>query len=48
VDEAMAYFVHDLDMRLPLAEMLLSQMAKTFPEQVQVAAYVEPSSKEIM
>jgi len=44
---AMAYFVHDLDMRLPLADMLLSQLAKTFPEQVQVAAYVEPSSKEI-
>jgi hypothetical protein len=31
----------------PLAEMLLRQLARTFPEQAQVAAYVEPSSKEI-
>ena len=43
VDDAIAYFLTDLDMRLPLAELLSSQLAKTLPEQVQAAAYVEPS-----
>src|SRR5262245_16258663 len=43
VDEAIAYFLNDLDMRLPLAELLSSQMAKTLSEQVRAAAYVEPS-----
>ena len=43
VDEAIAYFLTDLDMRLPLAEWLSSQFAKTLPEQVRAAIYVEPS-----
>jgi len=43
VDEAIAYFLTDLDMRLPLAELLSSQLAKTLLEQVRAAAYVEPS-----
>ena len=44
VDEAMAYFVHDLGMRFPLAEMLTSQLAQRLAEQVRVADYVEASS----
>jgi hypothetical protein len=43
VDEAMAYFLDDLDMRLPLAELLSSQVAKTLQEHVRAATYVEPS-----
>jgi hypothetical protein len=43
VDEAVAYFLNDLDMRLPLAELLSSQLAQTLPEHVRAAAYVEPS-----
>src|SRR5262249_5245086 len=34
VDEALAYFVTDLNLRLPLAEMLSSQLAKRLPERV--------------
>jgi hypothetical protein len=44
VDEAIVYFVHDLGMRLPLAEMLTSHLAQRLPEQVRVADYVESSS----
>jgi hypothetical protein len=44
VDDAIAYFVHDLDMRLPLAEMLSSQLDKNLPAQVREAEYVEQSS----
>jgi hypothetical protein len=44
VDEAIAYFVHDLGMRFPLAEMLTSQLAQRLPEQVRVADYVEAAS----
>jgi hypothetical protein len=44
VDEAIAYFVNDLDMRLPLAELLNSNLAKMLPERVREAAYVEKSS----
>jgi hypothetical protein len=44
VDEAMAYFVQDLDMRLPLAELLNSHLAQDLPERVRVADYVESSS----
>ena len=43
VDDAIAYFLTDLDMRLPLADWLDSQFAKTLPERVRAAAYVEPS-----
>jgi hypothetical protein len=44
VDEAVAYFVNDLNMRLPLAELLNSRLTKTLPERVREAAYVEKSS----
>jgi hypothetical protein len=44
VDEAVAYFVHDLGMRFPLAEMLTSQLAQRLADQVRVADYVEASS----
>ena len=44
VDEAVAYFVHDLGLRLPLAELVNSQLAQRLPEQVRVADYVESSS----
>ena len=43
-DEAIAYFVNDLGMRLPLAELLNSHLDKVFLEQVRVANYVESSS----
>src|SRR4029450_8351727 len=43
VDDAIAYFLHDRDMRLPLAELLSSQLARTLSEHVRAAAYVEPS-----
>ena len=43
VDNAIAYFLTDLDMRLPLADWLDSQLAKTLPERVRAAFYVEPS-----
>ena len=44
VDEAVRYFVQDLDMRFPLAEMLTSHLAQRLPDQVRVADYVESSS----
>jgi hypothetical protein len=44
VDEAIAYFVQDLGMRFPLAEMLTSQLAQRLPDQVRVADYVEAAS----
>lgn len=43
VDEAVAYFLNDLGMRLPLAEMLSSKLGQVLPKQVVVAAYVEQS-----
>ncbi len=44
VDQAIAYFVNDLGMRLPLAELVNSNLAKMLPERVREAAYVEKSS----
>ena len=44
IDQALAYFVHDLGMRLPLAELMNSQLAKSLLERVRVAHYVESSS----
>lgn len=41
VDDAIMYFVNDLDMRLPLSELLNSNLAKGLSEQVRTAAYVE-------
>ncbi|MGA7877779.1 MAG: DUF2092 domain-containing protein [Desulfoferrobacter sp.] len=43
VDEAVAYFLNDLGMRFPLAEMLSSKLDQVLPKQVVVAAYVEQS-----
>jgi hypothetical protein len=43
VDQAVAYFINDLDMRLPLAELLSSNLDKMLSEQVREAAYVEKS-----
>jgi hypothetical protein len=43
VDDAIAYFLTDLDMRLPLADWLDSQFATRLPERVRAAVYVEPS-----
>jgi hypothetical protein len=43
VDEAIVYYVQDLGMRLPLAEMLTSQLAQRLADQVRVADYVEAS-----
>ena len=43
VDEAVAYFLKDLGMRLPLAEMLSSKLDQVLPKQVVVAAYVDQS-----
>ncbi|MDA2919388.1 DUF2092 domain-containing protein [Desulfobacterota bacterium AH_259_B03_O07] len=44
VDEAISYFVNDLGMRVPLAELLDSNLPKMLPERVREAAYVEQSS----
>ena len=44
VDQAIAYFINDLDMRLPLAQLLSSNLAKVIPAQVRVADYVEEAS----
>jgi hypothetical protein len=44
VDEAIAYYVHDLGMRFPLAGLLSSHLAQDLSEQVRVADYVETSS----
>ena len=44
VDEAISYFVNDLDMRLPLAELLDSNLPKMLGERVRTAAYVEQST----
>jgi hypothetical protein len=43
VDQAVAYFINDLDMRLPLAELLSSNMGKDLSAKVLEAAYVEKS-----
>jgi hypothetical protein len=44
VDEAITYFITDLDMRLPLAQLLSSNLAQSLPQQVRAAAYVDGSS----
>lgn len=40
VDDAIAYFVNDLNMRLPLSEMLSSKLGEVLAKQVLIAAYV--------
>lgn len=41
VDGAIVYFLDDLDMRLPLAELFSSTLVKTLPERVLTADYIE-------
>jgi hypothetical protein len=43
LDDAIDYFIQDLDMRFPLAELFSSQLAETLPAKVRAASYVEPS-----
>jgi len=43
LDQAVDYFTNDLDMRLPLAEMLSGNLAQTLPNLVRDASYVETS-----
>jgi hypothetical protein len=43
LDQAVEYFTNDLDMRLPLAEMLSSKLAQVLPDKVLEGAYVEQS-----
>jgi hypothetical protein len=40
VDDAIVYFIDDLDMRMPLAELFSSALVKTLPERVLAADYV--------
>jgi hypothetical protein len=44
VDQAVNYLVNDLDTRVPLAELLNSNLDKALPQRVRSAAYVEQSS----
>jgi hypothetical protein len=44
LDEAIAYFINDLDMRFPLSEMISSTLVETLPAKVRAASYVEPAS----
>jgi hypothetical protein len=43
VDQAVSYYINDLDMRMPLAELLSSNMGKDLSDKVVEAAYVEKS-----
>jgi hypothetical protein len=43
VDQAVDYYTNDLDMRLPLAEMMSGNLAEELPNLVLEAAYVEKS-----
>jgi hypothetical protein len=42
LDEAIAYFINDLDMRFPLAEFFSTQLAETLPAKVRTAYNVGP------
>jgi hypothetical protein len=44
LDEAIDYFINQLDMRFPLADLLSSQLAETLQEKVRAAYYVEQAS----
>jgi hypothetical protein len=44
IDDALDYFVHDLGMRLPLSELLSSQVATHLRAKIRSAVYVESSS----
>ena len=41
VDQAVSFLVNDLDVRVPLAELLNSNVDKSLPQRVRSAAYVE-------
>jgi hypothetical protein len=42
LDEAIAYFINDLDMRFPLAELFSTQLAETLPAKMRTAYNVGP------
>jgi hypothetical protein len=44
LDEAIDYFMNNLDMRFPLADLLSSKLAETLPARVRAAYYVEAAS----
>jgi hypothetical protein len=44
LDEAIDYFMNDLDMRFPLAELFSSELAETLQEKVRAGYYVEQAS----
>ena len=44
VDQALDFIVNDLDVRVPLAELLKSDLEKSLPQRMRSAAYVEQSS----
>jgi hypothetical protein len=44
VDDAIVYFINDLDMRMPLAEFFSSTLVKTLPDRVLAADYVEQAT----
>lgn len=44
VDDMIEYFVNGLDMRLPLAEMMSTQLPRLLSEKIREAAFVEESS----
>jgi hypothetical protein len=44
LDAAIDYFINDLDMRFPLAELFSSKLAEALQEQVRTASYVETAS----
>ena len=44
LDEAIDYFMNDLDMRFPLADLLSSKLAETLPAKVRAAYYVEQAN----
>jgi hypothetical protein len=41
LDEAIDYFINDLDMRFPLAELFSTELAETLQDKVRAAYYVE-------
>jgi len=44
VDDAIVYFIDDLDMRMPLAELFSSILVKTLPDRVLSADYIEQAT----
>jgi hypothetical protein len=44
LDEAIDYFINDLDMRFPLAELFSGKLAETLQAKVRAASYVEQAS----